>query len=136
MDRKGAPVSEVIQRLAPEGVKSASNVDKFYFSQQPTNSPSGMPSHAGEKGSKIPKTINLASTGLRRSFRLDNNPPPKKNGLFDKLSLAVIGLFEVDKNPHIFLTRSNKHIQEINIYFYGTLNNFVPMVFPANKEQN
>ena len=40
------------------------------------------------------------------------------------------------KNPHIFLSRSNQHIQEINRHFDGTLNNYGPMVFSSNQEQN
>ena len=39
-------------------------------------------------------------------------------------------------NPHIFIIISNQHIQEINRNFDGTLNNYGPMVFLSNKEQN
>ena len=46
------------------------------------------------------KMIYIASTGLRRSARLDNNTK-QKYGLFTKFSLAVIGACEVAKNPHI-----------------------------------
>ena len=66
--------------------------------------PSGMTYREGEKGSKMPKMIDLASTGLRRSSRLANKPK-QKYGLFDKFSLAVIGACKVANNPHIFLTR-------------------------------
>ena len=54
-----------------------------------------------EKGSKIPKMLNLESTGLRRSDRLNNKP--RKKGLFDELSLEVVGSCEVDKNLPIFI---------------------------------
>ena len=37
------------------------------------------------------------------------------------------------KNPHIFLTRANQHIQEMNRHFDGTLNCFGPIVFAANQ---
>ena len=53
-----------------------------------------------------------------------------------KLSLAVSGAYELDKNPHMFLTRANQYIQYINRHFDGTLNHFIPMVFVANKYQN
>ena len=68
-----------------------------------------MPSHEVDKevkGSKMPRMTDLASTGLRISDRLANKNK-QKYGLFDKLSLSVIGSFEVAKNPHIFLTRTN-----------------------------
>ena len=39
-------------------------------------------------------------------------------------------------NPHIFITRKNQNIQEINRHFDVTLNHFGPMVFAANQEQN
>ena len=42
----------------------------------------------------------------------------------------------MDKNTHIFLTRANQHIQEINRQFDENLNNFVPMLFAANQEKN
>ena len=58
----------------------------------------------------MPKTIYLVSTGIRISARLDNKPK-QKYCLFDKLSLVVVGVCEVDKNPHTFLTRENHHIQ-------------------------
>ena len=62
-----------------------------------------------EKIPKNSKTIDLASTGLRRPVKLDSKPK-EKIVLFPKFSLAEIGAREVDKKPHIFLTRSNKHI--------------------------
>ena len=96
---------------------------------------SGVPSCEGEKGSKIPNMIYLELTGIRISDRLAKKPK-QKDGVFAKLSLAVIGSCEVAKNPHIFITISNQHIQEINIHFDGTLNHFCPMVFAENQEQN
>ena len=41
----------------------------------------------------------------------------------------------MDKNPPIFITRANQHIQEINRHFDGTLNNYGPMAFEENQEQ-
>ena len=64
------------------------------------------------------------------------NKPKLKYGLFAIFSLAVIGACEVDKHPHIFLTRAIQHIQEINGHFNGTLNHFVTMVFASNQKQN
>ena len=54
--------------------------------------------------------IDIVSTGLSRSVRLANKPK-QKYGLFAKFSLAVIGAYDVDKNPHTYLTISNQHIQ-------------------------
>ena len=54
--------------------------------------------------------IDLASTDIRISSRLDNKPK-QKYGLFEKLYLVVIGAYEEAKNPHIFLTGENQHIQ-------------------------
>ena len=65
--------------------------------------------------------IDMESTGIRISARFDSNLR-QKYGLFAKLLLAVIGACEVAKNPHIFLTKSNQHIQKVIRYFYGTLN--------------
>ena len=62
-----------------------------------------MPSCEGETASKIPKIIELSSTGLMRYARLANKTK-QKYGLFAKLSLASIGSYEVAKNPYIFLT--------------------------------
>ena len=62
-----------------------------------------MPYCKGEKGPKIPKTIDLESTGLKRSARLANKPK-QKYGLFAKLSLSEIEACDGVKNPHIFLT--------------------------------
>ena len=42
----------------------------------------------------------------------------------------------MSKNPHIFITIANQHIQEMNGQFYETLNNVGPMVFASNQEQN
>ena len=78
--------------------------------------------------------IDLASTSLRRSARFSNKLG-NKYGLFDILSLELIGTCEVDKNPHIFLTRANQNILEINGYFDETLNKYCLMVFEANQEQ-
>ena len=80
----------------------------------------------------MPEPIDLESTSLRISARLANKSK-QKYGLFSKLSLAVIGSGEVAKNSHIFLTRENQYIQEINRNFDGTLNNFGTMVFAANQ---
>ena len=89
----------------------------------------------GENGSKIPKLIDMVSTGLRKSSRLTNKTN-QKYGLCAKFRLSVIGACKLAKNPGIFLTRANQHIQEINKQFDGTLNNFGPMLFAENQEQN
>ena len=65
-----------------------------------------------------------------------DNKPKQKYGLFTKLSLALIGSCDVAKNPHIFLTRENQHIQEINRHFDVTLNHYDPMIFVENLEKN
>ena len=80
----------------------------------------------------MPKMIDIASTGLRRSVGLDNKPK-QKYGLFTKLWLIVLRACQVAKNPHIFLTRSDQHIQENNRHFDGTLNQYGPMVFAENQ---
>ena len=67
-----------------------------------------------------------------RSFRLDSKTK-QEYGLFSKLSFTVVGSYEVANNPHIFITKVNQHIQEINRHFDGNLNNFGPMVFASNK---
>ena len=77
------------------------------------------------------KMMDLSSTGLRRSYRSDNKPKQKYD-LFHKLLLAVIVACEVTKNPHIFLSRVNQHIQEIFIQFHETLNHFGHIVFEEN----
>ena len=87
-----------------------------------------MPSIEGYKGSKMPNMIYQAPTGLRRSARLSNKTK-QKYGLFSKFLLAVIVACEMAKNPHIFLTRANQQIQEINRRFDGTVNHYGPMVF-------
>ena len=78
--------------------------------------------------------IDMEPTGLKISARLANKPR-QVYGLFAKFSLALIGACEVAKNFQIFLTRANQHIQEISRHFYGTLNNFGPMVFALNQEK-
>ena len=60
-----------------------------------------MPYCEVEKGSKIPKMIDLVSTGLRRYARLDNKPR-QKYGYFPEFSWSVIGACEVAKNPDYF----------------------------------
>ena len=94
---------------ASEGVQIKNNLKKIHFAQQSSNTPSGVPYQEGDKGSKIPNIIDLVSTGLRRAARLANKPK-QKYGLFAKFYLSVIVSCEVDKNPHIFLTRSYQHI--------------------------
>ena len=74
--------------------------------------PSGVSSCEGDKRSKFPKMLNLALAGLRISARLDNKPKTNHD-LFDKFSLRSIVACEVAKSPHIFLTRTNQHIQGI-----------------------
>ena len=64
------------------------------------------------------------------------NKPKQKYGLFAKFPSSVFRACGVATNLHIFITRENQHIQEINSHFYGTLNNFDPIVFAANQEQN
>ena len=93
-----------------------------------------MPSHEGEKVSKMPKMIDLESTSFRISTKLANKPR-QKDYSFAKLSLSVIGARDVAKNTHIFLNVSNQHIKEINRHFDGTLNHYVPMVFASNQEK-
>ena len=83
----------------------------------------------------MPKMTDLESTGLGISERLDIEPK-QKYGLFGKLSLGIFGSYGVVNKPHIFITRSNQHIQEVNRHFDGTLNRVGLMVFEANKEQN
>ena len=83
----------------------------------------------------MPKFIDLASTGLRRSARLANKNR-QKYGLLAKLLLALIGACGVAKNPHIFLTKANQNIQEINRHFDGTLKSYGPIVFAENQEHN
>ena len=79
--------------------------------------------------------IDLASTGLWRSYRLYNKPK-QKYGIFAKFSLEVVLACEVAINPHILLPRENQHIQEINRHFGGDLYHFSTMVFSENQEQN
>ena len=77
----------------------------------------------------------MSSIGLRRYERLANKLR-QKYGLFDKLSLAVIGSCELANNPHIFLTRENQDIKEIHRHHDGTFNFYGPVVFASNQEQN
>ena len=114
-----ASVSEVIKRPVLEVVQNISNLPKVHFPQQSSNVPSGIPSRKGRKEPNISKMVDLASTSLSISARLDNKPRPKY-GLFDKFSLAVIGACEVAKILHVFLNRSYQHIQKISRHFYGT----------------
>ena len=127
-------ISEVIGRPYFKVVQNISNLKKFGFTQEPSNTPSGI-SSGNREISKMTNIIDLESTGLRISDRFANKPK-QKYGLFDKLSLVVIGAREVAKNPHIFLTRAIQDIQEINRYFDGTLDPFGPMVFVGNQEKN
>ena len=105
---KGASVSEVHERPASKGFRNTSNL-KSFFSQQSSNTPSGIKYRKGdkvEKGSKLTNIIYLTSYGLRRSSRLANKPK-SKYGLFAKVSLEVFEACEVAKEPHVFLTRVN-----------------------------
>ena len=79
---------------------------KVCFAEQSSNTPIVMSYSEvdGRKGIKMPKMINLAHTGIRRSARLSNKPK-HKYGLFYKFSISVTGACEVAKNPYIFLTR-------------------------------
>ena len=94
-----------------------------------------MPSCEGLRGSEMSKMFDMASTGISKNERLANKPK-QKYGLFAKFSLSVIISCDVAKNPHVFLTRSKQHIQEIHRHFDGTLNHYCPMVSAANQEQN
>ena len=70
--------------------------------------------------------LDLESTG--RYSRLAHKPK-QKYILFSECSLAVVVTYDVDKDPHIFLTRENRYNQEINRHFDGTLIHFGPVVF-------
>ena len=70
-----------------------------------------------------------------RSARLANKPD-QKYGLFAKISLYVIGTFELAKNPPTFLNIENQYIKEINRHFNGTLNNFSHMLSAENQKQD
>ena len=63
----GLTVSEVIKCLDSEVFQNTSNLNKVCFTQQSSNSPSGIPSREGEKGSKMTKTIEITSSGLKRT---------------------------------------------------------------------
>ena len=82
----------------------------------------------------MPKMIDMASTGLMISSSLANKTR-QKYGSFAKFSLAVIGACEVAKNPYIFLTRANQHIQEMERHFDVTFNYYSPMVSAGNQEK-
>ena len=91
--REGASISEFHKHPASKGVQNTSSLEKFFFAQKSSNTPSGMPYREGDKGKKgykMPKTIDLTSTDIRRSARLDNKLK-QKYGLFAKLSLLEIG---------------------------------------------
>ena len=83
----------------------------------------------------MPNMIDLGSTGLRRSAKLANKTR-QKDGLFSKFSLSLIRACAVANNPHIFITISNQHIQEIIRHLDGNLNDHGPMLFAANQEQS
>ena len=84
---------------------------------------------------KMPKRIDMESTGLSRSDIMADKPK-LKYVLFSIFSLSGIGACEVSKDPHIFITIGNQHIQEINRHFDWTLNHFGPMVCVENQKQN
>ena len=58
--------------------------------------------------------------------------PNKIYSLSAKISLELVESHEVANNPHIFLTRANQHIQEINRQFDGNFNIFGPILFAEN----
>ena len=58
----------------------------------------------------MPKMTDMASNGIMIYARLANKTR-QKYGLFDKLSLSVIGACEAAKKPHIFIPRAKQHIQ-------------------------
>ena len=96
--REGEPVSKVTIRLVSEGVQNTSNLNKFIFAQQSSNSPSGIPSSWVEKGQKMPNMIDLSSTGISRYPTLANKHK-QKYGSFSRLSLAIIGVCGISKKP-------------------------------------
>ena len=61
------------------------------------------------------------------------NKPKQIFFIFDVFSFAVIGACGVDKHPHIFGTRANQHIIEINTHFDENLNHFGPMIFVEDQ---
>ena len=85
----------------PKEFKKTLNLKKVWFAQQSSNAPSGMPSHKGEKGSKMSITIDISSTVIKRSTRLANKPK-QKYILFAKLSLLVIEYVVWLRNPTSF----------------------------------
>ena len=50
--------------------------------------------------------------------------------------LYLIGTYEVIERLQIFLTISNKHIQDINKKFNGTLKHFYHIIFSNNQKKN
>ena len=69
-----------------------SKFNKIGFSQQSSNAHREVSSHEvdnREKVPKIPKMLNLASTGISRSTSIDNKPKQKCVS-FAKLSLSVV----------------------------------------------
>ena len=77
----------------------------------------------------------MASTGIMISSSLATKLK-QEYGLFDKFSLTVVLACYMDKNPRVFLTRTNQHIQEVNRHFDRNPNCFGPMVFAANQDIN
>ena len=77
----------------------------------------------------------MASTGIMISSRLATKLK-QEYGLFDKFSLTVVLERYMDKNPRVFLTRTNQHIQEVNRHFDRNPNCFGPMIFAANQDIN
>ena len=76
--------------------------------------------------------IDMASTDLRRSSGLSNKTKVKYC-LFAKFQLALIKSCDVAEKPHIFITRANQCIQEINRD--RTLSYSGLMVLVENQEQ-
>ena len=130
---EGESVSEVIKRPVSEVVWNISNLQKEIFLSiiQRTQWDAILREITGIK---IPKLIDLASTGLRKYIILAKQPR-QKYVLFAKFSLAVTWVYKVDNNPHIFLIRENQHIQEINRHIHRTLNQYGSMFFEENQGQ-
>ena len=89
---------------------NTSKLSKVGLSQNPPKAPSGIPSFEGKELSKMANIVDLATTGLRISSRLDNKPK-QKYGFFSKLLLEGVEACGMAEKYHIFLTRSNQHIQ-------------------------
>ena len=79
--------------------------------------------------------IDMASTGLRKCYRLANRPKQKMVYLLYYIH-QKLEHFRWLRTPPTFLTANNQNIQKINRHFDGTLNNFFPIVISANQEQN